>query len=134
MKVTTVFVLVLAIVARAKNREDMSIYERRLDQSFLYKAATSTSAYLLLALVGALVVSAQELSFTDTVFEALSGIGTVGLSTGVTTQLSWLSRIMIMLLMFAGRVGSLSVATAMMTRRSRTHEAVKYVSERIILG
>ena len=134
MKVTTVFVLVLAILARARNKDDMNIFERRLDQHFLYKAATSISAYLLFALIGALVISAQELSFTDTVFEALSGIGTVGLSTGITGQLSGLSRIMIMILMFAGRVGSLSVATAMMTRKARAHAAVRYVSERIILG
>ena len=62
MKVTTVFVLFLAVAARARNSEDMNIYERRLDNSFLYKAATSTSIYLLLALIGALVISTQSLS------------------------------------------------------------------------
>ncbi len=134
MKVTTIFVLVLSVFARAKNSEDMNIYKRRLDKSFVYRAATSASIYLFLAFIGALVISAQGLGLTDTLFETLSGIGTVGLSTGITTQLSVVSRIMIMLLMFTGRVGSLAVATAMMTRRAHNHPALKYVSEKIILG
>ena len=134
MKVTTVLVLILAVVSRAKNREDMNIFKRRLDGSLLHSAATSASIYLLFTLVGSLILSAQGMSVTDTVFEAVSGIGTIGLTTGVTPGLSVVSRIVVMLLMFAGRVGSLSVATVMMTRRARSQAAVKYVSERIILG
>ncbi len=134
LKVTTVFILVLAVISRVRNSEDMNIYERRLDRRLLHKAATSASIYLLLSLIGSLIISAQGLGVTETVYEALSAIGTVGLSTGVTTQLSAVSRIVIILLMFVGRVGSLAVATAMMTRRARTQSAVKYVSERIILG
>ncbi len=134
MKVTTVFILVLAIIARVRNREDMNIYERRIDRSLISRAATSASIYMLFTLVGTLILSAQGLGVKDLVFEALSGIGTVGLTTGVTTQLSVVSRIVIMLLMFVGRVGSLSVATAMMTRRARSQPAVKYVSEKVILG
>ncbi len=134
IKVTTAFILVLAIISRVRNSEDMNIYERRLDRRFLYKAATSVSIYLLLSLLGSLIVSAQGLGVTETVFETLSAIGTVGLSAGVTAELSAVLRIVIMLLMFVGRVGSLAVATAMMTRRTRAQAAVKYVSERIIVG
>ena len=112
----------------------MNIFKRRLDGSLLHSAATSASIYLLFTLVGSLILSAQGMSVTDTVFEAVSGIGTIGLTTGVTPGLSVVSRIVVMLLMFAGRVGSLSVATVMMTRRARSQAAVKYVSERIILG
>jgi trk system potassium uptake protein TrkH len=100
LKVTTVFILVLAVISRVRNSEDMNIYERRLDRRLLHKAATSASIYLLLSLIGSLIISAQGLGVTETVYEALSAIGTVGLSTGVTTQLSAVSRIVIILLMF----------------------------------
>lgn len=134
LKVTTVVVLMLGIISRTRNQEDINIYKRRLDSGLLRKAASNASIYLLLALFGAFILSAQGFNLTSGVFEAVSAIGTIGLSRGITTSLSDVSKITIMLLMYAGRVGSLSVAMAISTRRARNQPDIKYVSEKIIVG
>ncbi len=134
MKVTTVLVLVVAMIARTRNREDLNVFDRRLEDRSLHRAATSASIYLTLALGGAFVLCAQGATLTDGVYEALSGMGTIGLTRGITGSLGSVSRIVIMLLMYAGRVGSLSVAMAVSRKKAYAQTSVKKVSEKIIIG
>ena len=134
MKVTTVLVLVVAMIARTRNREDLNVFDRRLEDRSLHRAATSASIYLTLALGGAFILCAQGATLTDGVYEALSGMGTIGLTRGITGSLGSVSRIVIMLLMYAGRVGSLSVAMAVSRKKAYAQTSVKKVSEKIIIG
>jgi trk system potassium uptake protein TrkH len=80
-----------------------------------------------------LLVSLQGLPAKDAAFEALSAIGTVGLSTGITRELNALSRAVIILLMYSGRVGSLTLAMAIMSRVSRKN-GLKNPEEKIMIG
>lgn len=134
MKLTTFFILLLAVVARARNRTDLNIFGRRLEPGLLARASTSATLYLSLALVGTFVLCVQGFTITDSLYEALSGLGTVGLTRGITPQLPVLSRLAIILLMYAGRVGSLSVVAAMSVKKTRLSPNVKNVTERIIIG
>ena len=79
-----------------------------------------------------IIMAAQNLSFVDTAFESISAMSTVGLSRGVTSQLVPVSRIVDILLMYIGRVGSLSVALAL-SGHSRT-APVKKPEEKISIG
>ncbi|MEA5059662.1 MAG: potassium transporter TrkG, partial [Candidatus Pelethousia sp.] len=112
VKVTTLAVIAAAVFSSLRNREDVSIWHFRLDTETLRRSFCGITTYTGLALGGMLILCAQNLPFTDAAFECLSAIGTVGLSTGITTALPPLSRVAIILLMYAGRVGSLTVFLA----------------------
>jgi trk system potassium uptake protein TrkH len=132
MKVTTVVVIVLAVVARARNRNELNIFSRRLEEDARPRATSSAGFYLMLSVAGWFILCLQGFSVADALFESLSALGTVGLSPGITTHLSAVSRIAIMLLMYSGRVGSLSVAMALAKRRETSE--LKNISEKIIVG
>jgi trk system potassium uptake protein TrkH len=134
MKVTTVVIICIGIIARIRGREDLNIYGRRLEAGSLGTAATSAGMYLVLVFIGGMILCSQGFGLTDSLFEVLSGIGTVGLSRGITPALPVISRLAIILLMFAGRVGSLAVVMSLSVRRTRPHSHLKNVSEKIIIG
>ncbi|NLO49177.1 MAG: Trk family potassium uptake protein, partial [Clostridiales bacterium] len=103
MKVSTVVVILLAVCARIRNREDMNIYSRRLEDGALRTASTSAGIYLVLVVAGTFILCGQGFDVTSAVYEVLSGIGTVGLTRGITPSLPFLSKLTILLLMYAGR-------------------------------
>ena len=85
------------------------------------------------ALVGTLILcSGQGIALTDALFESFSAIGTVGMTTGITRELSTLSALTITVLMYAGRVGSVSFAMALIERKARP--AVTYPTENLTIG
>lgn len=112
IKVTTLAVMGAAVFASLKGREDVSLGRFRLESETLRRAFSGVAIYLAMTVFGVFVLCAQGQPLTDSTFECFSAIGTVGLSTGITATLSPLSRIAIILLMYAGRVGSLSVFMA----------------------
>lgn len=112
IKITTLVVLAATVNASLKNRRDVSISHFRLDDETLHRSFCGVAIYSALALVGTLTLCAQRQMLTAAAFECLSAIGTVGLSTGITATLSPLSQVAIIVLMYAGRVGSLTVFLA----------------------
>lgn len=112
IKVTTLAVITATVFASLKGREDVSLGRFRLEPDTLRRAFTGVATYLAMTMFGVLVLCVQGQPLSDSAFECLSAIGTVGLSTGITSTLSPLSRLAIILLMFAGRVGSLTVFMA----------------------
>ncbi|HMM30210.1 MAG TPA: TrkH family potassium uptake protein [Clostridia bacterium] len=134
IKTATVVVILTATVSYIRGDDDINIFRRRLEGSILKKAYCSATIYVVLALLGTfLLVSLQGLPAKDAAFEALSAIGTVGLSTGITRELNALSRAVIILLMYSGRVGSLTLAMAIMSRVSRKN-GLKNPEEKIMIG
>ena len=79
-----------------------------------------------------MVLCAQGVSMDDALFEAISAIGTVGLTRGLTPSLPELSKLAVLLLMFAGRVGSMSVAMAV--TRDQPQAKLRNVPEKILIG
>lgn len=112
IKVTTMVVMLAAVMASLKNRVDVSLWHFRLEAETLLHAFTTTAVYIAMTTGGILVLCAQGQLFTAAVFECLSAIGTVGLTVGITTTLAPYSKIAIILLMYAGRIGSLTVFLA----------------------
>ncbi len=131
IKVTTLAVLVLSVISYSLGHEDLNIFRRRLESDSLKRACSNTTLYLGLVLLGGFVLSAQGFSLTDSLFEAFSAMGTVGLTRGITPQLPALSKVMIVTLMYCGRIGSLSVAMAMINIE---HSPIKNPAEKIIIG
>lgn len=112
IKVTTLVVMAAAVFAQLKAREGVSLGRSRLGADTLRRAFCTFVLYIATTVVGVLVLSAQGQPLADSTFECLSAIGTVGLTTGITQALAPLSSIVIILLMYAGRVGGLTVFMA----------------------
>lgn len=133
IKTTTVFTLLIFTFSYIRGNRSFGLYGRRLEDGALDRAATVFFTNLLLMLTATLIiVSFDSLPLVDTLFETTSAVATVGMSTGITRELSSASRVVIILLMFLGRVGSLSFAGALAERR----EPPRIVDpvEKIIIG
>ncbi|MCD7820101.1 MAG: TrkH family potassium uptake protein [Lachnospiraceae bacterium] len=133
IKTTTVVVIILYISSYLLHTEDCVAFKRRLNPDTIKRASVVFFINFSLALTAVLILLiGQDLPLADTLFEAFSAIGTVGMSTGVTRDLNSLSRIVIMLLMFLGRVGSLSFAMSFTEKRRAA--GIRYPEEEITVG
>ena len=131
MKVTTIAVLLLAARAHVHRNAGLNIFHRRLEPEALQQAAAGAGFYLLLWVTGCFLLCYQGWPLVDSLVETASAIGTVGLSRNLTPQLDVVSQWVIMLLMYGGRVGSLSVVLALSPQQS---PRLKNPTETVIVG
>ena len=133
MKVTTLAVLGANAVAVFRRREDPQLFKRRLEPSAVRNAAAILLLYLGLTFAGAAVISAAEkLPLSACLYETASAAGTVGLKLGLTPQLGTLSQGILILLMFFGRVGGLTLIYAAFSGHDLTY--ARYPKEMITVG
>ena len=115
MKTTTVAVLFLAGATVFRRRDDVECFRRRIGQDVIRNAGTILFLYLTLFAVGSAVLCRVEgLPLLTCMFETGSAVGTVGLTLGITPGLHQASRVILMLLMFLGRVGALTLVYALL--------------------
>ena len=113
MKTTTLAVLLATAFSVFHKKDSPSLYARRIGDDVIKNAATIFMMYVSLFIIGALIISLKEgLPLLSCMFETASAIGTVGLTLGITTNLSSLSEIVLISLMFRGRVGGLTIIFA----------------------
>jgi trk system potassium uptake protein TrkH len=116
IKTTTVGVLCVSLWAQLK-RSDANVFRRRIHDETLHRAYAILLWSLLIVLCDTLVLTATEnATFLQVLFETVSALGNVGLSTGITPNLSVGGRILLSLTMFVGRVGPLAIAMTFMSR------------------
>lgn len=134
IKTTTMAVLLICCVSNLLNRSGYNLFRRRLPSEVLVQAVSVAGIQLLLALTGIFLVSAAqpELSLGNVMFECFSAIDTVGLTTGVTRDLTTFSRIVIIALMYCGRLGSLTFAMVFVQRKQK--EVLRYPEESVSVG
>ncbi len=133
MKTSTFAVILLSLQASIRNREDTNIFHHRLDGDLVQRAYRSAALYLMMFLAGTFLLCANgHFSLTDALFETASAIGTVGLTTGITRSLGGVSKMVLILLMYAGRVGSLTVFLAVAKRSNATK--LRNATGNIIVG
>lgn len=133
IKTTTLVVLLLCVHSNIKQTYGVNIFGRRLENDVIKRAATILTINLLLSVSASLAIMAiQPLGFSDILFETFSAIGTVGMTTGITRALLPASRCIIILLMYCGRIGSLSFALAFVQSRRKPH--VQQPVEQINIG
>ncbi|WP_418764410.1 TrkH family potassium uptake protein [Mailhella sp.] len=132
-KVTTLAVLLLGLLSIFLHRGDVRGFGRRLTDMALRRASGIFMFYLLLFLAGGMLIAAfDELPLMTAFFEAASAIGTVGLSLGATPELSDASRGILILLMYFGRVGSLTVVFAVSS--GLRQDGFRYPAEDVAVG
>lgn len=134
IKTTTFAIALLTIIASSKHISDINLFGRRIDTITLKKTYTILTNYLLGTFIAifSITIIQPELALVDVTFEVLSALGTVGMSTGITRQLTDLSKIVIIILMYSGRVGSLIVVMSIATNKVKI--PVRNPAEKVIVG
>ena len=116
MKVTTILVLLATSASTFKDRDETTLLRRTVSNDVVKKAASLFMMYVCLFLVSGMIISyVEKIEILTCLFETASAIGTVGLSMGITSTLSVPSKIILMFLMYFGRVGGLTVIFAAVT-------------------
>jgi trk system potassium uptake protein TrkH len=127
-------VLVLFLAARARGRSTVSVFKRTIPDSQVLDAMTIVSIVVGLAVFGAVFISAtSSVSFVDAAYEAVSAIATVGLTAGATTNLSIPAQFLIILYMYFGRVGVLTISLGFLVG-DRAEERFRYAHTNLLIG
>ena len=133
IKTTTLVILLLYVRANIRQTHGVEVFGRRLEDDAIKRAAAVLCTNLFLAVtVSLIIMGVQSMPMSDVVFETFSAIGTVGMTTGITRDLLPISKFLIVLLMYCGRIGSLSFALAFTQQKKAA--PVKNPVERITIG
>ena len=133
MKTTTIAVLFASAISTFFRKEYAHFFGRRIDDGVIKNAATILLMYLSLFFFGGLAISIIEgAPMLDCLFETASAVGTVGLTLGLTSQLGLVSRGILIVLMFFGRVGGLTLIFAALSGTAKN--VSKYPQEKITVG
>lgn len=132
VKTTSVAVLFIYLMASMRGTNPFC-FGRKLQSDALKKAVTVISINLILALIGGfLIATSCNIPILDATFETVSAVSTVGMTTGITRDLNTVSALFTALLMYCGRVGSISFALALLEKRK--YVPVSYPEEKITIG
>lgn len=133
MKTTTFTVLILNAIATFRSQENAGAFGRRLEYHVIKNAATIAMLYFTLFFCGGIAISVYEgLPLLDCLYEAASAVGTVGLTLGITPGLHIFSQVVLIMLMYLGRVGGLTLIYAVFSRRNK--ENARLPLEKITVG
>lgn len=133
IKTTTFGALGLAVLSLARGKEDAELFGRRIPKEQIYRAlGVFLTALAVVTLATTVLLISEKRDFLALLFETVSAFGTVGLSTGVTSELTPFGKVVLILTMFIGRVGPLTVAFALALRPQRG--AVRYPEEKLMIG
>lgn len=137
IKTVTIAVFFLSFVANAKRYDEIHLYKRRFEAEASQQASSVICIYILVAVISVILISAFEvnnsaINLEKTVFEVISAIGTVGLSKGITNYLSVMSKLVLIFLMFFGRVGGFTLI--LIFAGDKKPVSISRVAEKMIIG
>ncbi len=133
VRVTTLALLVLVVYALARGQEEVSAFGRRIPRRLIQKALAMLSGSALLVIVATLAIMVSDgLALLPAIFEVTSAFGTVGLSLNVTQELSTFAKLVVMGVMFLGRVGTVTLIIALAARQRP--KSYTYPQEDIAIG
>lgn len=134
VKVTTFFLLLLVVWTFIKQREDITFLNRRIPRDLVFRALAIFLIGIVLVFTSTFIldITEKDVPLMNLLFETVSAFGTVGLSLGVTPELSAIGKCVIMLLMFIGRLGPITIAFAFI--RERKMSKIRLPEEKILIG
>ncbi|MFH1312285.1 MAG: potassium transporter TrkG [Candidatus Eisenbacteria bacterium] len=133
IKTSTIAVMVATIRSILRGRPSVEVFKRAIPQDVVNKAICVVILSLGLILISVIIISvAEEQPLTEVLFESVSAFGTVGLSRGLTRDLTTTSKIVIILTMFFGRIGPLTLGLAI--RQRMRDSSYSYPAERVMIG
>ena len=134
IKTTTIGVLIVTVVSVIRGREDSEVFKRRFSKDLVYKAFTLLFIGFTLVVIVTMLLSYTEkgATFMSIFYETISAFGTAGLTLGLTPDLSNIGRILIIIMMYLGRVGPLTVVLSLTRKKEKS--GVKYPEGKILIG
>lgn len=133
IKVTTFAILIGAVIAMMRGKEDVVFFKRRLAKDRVHKALTITAVSVATIVLFTMILTAtEETDFLTVMFEVTSAFGTTGLSMGLTPHLTDIGKILIIIVMFIGRMGPLTLAYTLVPTQSK--ELYRHPEGKIIIG
>jgi trk system potassium uptake protein TrkH len=134
IKINTLGIMLIAILCVTRSREETVFLKKRIPRQLVLKAFSITllAGILVVALTFLLNLIQPEMSLMDALFESVSGLATVGLTTGITPDLATGNKLLLIFSMFAGRVGPLSFGLAFMMKRDNRNTV--YPDGKFIVG
>ena len=133
MKITTVTILFLTMLAFFKREKSPAVFKRRITTEAIYGAVAVFMLDIMLAVLGSMsIAKIEHRAFLTALFESASAVGTVGLSMGITPTLHTVSKFILIILMYTGRVGGLTLVFAAITRKSTGNR--QYPADNIAVG
>ena len=140
IKVVTVGIILFAMLSVFKGRNKIEAYKRTLPLDLLQKALAVVGAMMIVVLASTIILHFTEQgsefapSFLDLLFETCSGVGTVGVTTGLTPHLSTAGKLVITVCMFLGRLSPVTVVVALNMKLHANNNSLEYIDERVIIG
>lgn len=133
-KTVTFVVLLLFIWTRARGKRTVTVFKRTIPDDKVMDAMTIVSIVVGLAVIGGIFISATSpVGFTDALFEAVSALATVGLTAGVTGALSIPAQILIIIYMYFGRVGVLTISLGFLMG-NKAEDRFRYAQTNLLIG
>ena len=136
IKVTTLAILFLTVRMVARGENSIKVFERRIESSVIQRTVTIVMLAVTLVFVDvcALTLMQPGAAFLDLLYECASAMGTVGISAIGSASLAPLARLLIILTMFAGRVGPLTLALLLTRKQNHAKELIQYPEEHVMIG
>lgn len=134
VKTVSIAVLLLCIRALIKGKETVEAGKKRISYQTVDKALAVVALGILIVVTGTMILSMTEtnIDFLSILFEVVSACGTVGLTLGITPTLSVVGRLVLIVIMFSGRVGALTILLALASREKK--ELYRYPEEKVMVG
>lgn len=135
IKTTTFLVLIVSSACTIRGKKDVEIFNRKVKESYLRSAVVvATTAIAVLLLMVMLLCIVCDISLGDAVYEITSAIGTVGLTRGVTSLLNTPGKCIVIITMYLGRIGPLTLGMAVMLKTMAQPEKTHLAEENIMIG
>ncbi|MCA1065156.1 TrkH family potassium uptake protein [Rossellomorea aquimaris] len=133
IKLTTFVVILLSVVAFLKQKKEIRILRRTIDETYIFKAlaVSMISVLLVFTALFLLNITERQSTFLSILFEVVSAFGTVGLSMGITASLTAIGKWILIIVMFVGKLGPLTLAFSL-SRPDK--EKIRYPKEEILTG
>ena len=134
VKTTTAGILIMTVISVFRNDEDTKLYNRTVSKALVYKAFVIFTIAMALVIAETMILSFTEAgaSLEYILYEVVSAFATVGLSLGLTPELSVIGKLLIAITMYIGRVGVLTLFLALSNRKNGN--AIKYPEAKILVG
>lgn len=134
LKTSTFGIIIFTIISVIRGRDDTEAFGRRFSKEVVYKSFSLLIIGIMLVIAATMLLSITEYdeTFISILYEATSAIGTAGLSTGVTQRLSGIGKVIIIIMMYIGRIGPFTLAFALTNNKKKT--GIRYPEGRILIG
>jgi trk system potassium uptake protein TrkH len=134
IKVTTFSIIILTVISIIKGREDTEVFQRRISSDIVRKSFVITTLAVILVILVTMILTITEsgASFEYIFYEATSAFGTVGLTLGLTPELSFIGKIVLSFTMYCGRLGPLTLALALAS--SNNNNTIRYPEDKVLVG